>query len=53
MYFVKMFDQVEKCAGFLSGDNEFDVREHAEEFETREEAEEALEEFLDTYYIVL
>ena len=49
MYIVKMYDQEENADGFLSVDGEFGVREEAAEFSTKEEAQEALDEFLDEY----
>ena len=50
MYIVKMYDQEENVNGFLSVNGEFGVREEAAEFESKQEAQDALDEFLDELY---
>ncbi|MBE5911944.1 hypothetical protein [Pseudobutyrivibrio sp.] len=49
MYIVKMYDEEEMIKGYLTDDSEFGVRSEAAEFNSEDEAQEAIDEFLDEY----
>ena len=49
MYIVTMYDKEEMAKGYLTDDREFGVRSEAAEFDTEEDAQEAIDEFLDEY----
>lgn len=49
MYIVTMYDKEEMAKGYLTDDGEFGVRSEAAEFDTEEDAQEAIDEFLDEY----
>ncbi len=49
MYIVTMYDKEEMAKGYLTVDGEFGVRSEAAEFDTEEDAQEAIDEFLDEY----
>ncbi len=49
MYIVRMYSKEEMAKGFLSCNGEFGVRSEAAEFDSEEEAQEAIDEFLDEY----
>lgn len=47
MYIVRMFDKEEMAKGYLTNDGEFGIKDEATEFETENEAQEAIDNFLD------
>ncbi len=49
MYIVRMYDKEEMAKGYLSYNGEFGLRSEAAEFDTQEEAQDAIDEFLDEY----
>lgn len=48
MYIVSMYDKEEMAKGYLTDEGEFGVRDEAAEFETENEAQESIDDFLDS-----
>lgn len=50
MYIVKMYDEEEMIKGYLTDDVKFGAtRSESAEFDTEDEAQEAIDDFLDEY----